>query len=848
MKTAKCYPLMVIAFFCLTSFGQNVFNVSDPIVTYNPGAPIGSVSNPKAPTDSRMVKWVRTIADPNLINWNVNQFKCYYGANLAFRLRFPNNFNPANASRYPIVVFFHGGGESRPVTDNELHLFWGAQLLEQLMNEGKWNGFILFSQVQTVEWYSPQLVSTNNIVDSLVKYANVDGNKAISIGLSSGGNAAIAYSQMFPKRVATCVTSSPSFVRGLSGSIPQMLQIPTWIGVAGSDYNPTPYDVISFTNSFRNAGGNIYQSYFNAADRVIWDVQWRQKTTAGNYLLLDYLNGISKAQPVVYFKNSTFCNSQAINAKMGITAGFSAYEWQVDNGGGFSNIAGANANEYTATSVGKYRVRFRPVSGANWSDWSPRPIDIISRNCPSDTAFVESFEKTNPFYYAEAAYKPVTIECQNGIATEAGYTITQDASGTIGRRFLLHTTAANANCKYTGADQVWRTTSPAAVTPNTNYELSFSVANQYDVNGARIVPRINFSNLTGIAAFVNGDGIWKRFTYSWNSGAATVADIDLINQTGLSSGNDFAIDEVVLIRKGVIVNTCPLPSGIITTDIGGVALPGSACFTAPANYQVKGSGNDIWGNSDGFRYVYKSFNGDGTIEVKVSSQDATNVWNKAGVMIRESLADNSKHAFMALTSGNGAAFQYRTTTGGASGNLSRGGLKAPYYARLQRQGNTFTGFVSADGISWSQVGTTTVAMNAGVYAGLAVTSHDNGLLSLASFDQWKINNLAVQTAAPGTVLGETITAIPAGEHKMIALRVFPNPAPKQFTVDFTIENRQNIVLRIMGADGRVYFTESLSNFSGQYRKDFGKLNLKKGIYAITLVTGEGSKTFVLAKE
>jgi Secretion system C-terminal sorting domain len=139
-------------------------------------------------------------------------------------------------------------------------------------------------------------------------------------------------------------------------------------------------------------------------------------------------------------------------------------------------------------------------------------------------------------------------------------------------------------------------------------------------------------------------------------------------------------------------------------------------------------------------------------------------------------------------------------------------------------------------------------MNAGVYAGLAVTSHDNGQLSLASFDQWKINNAAVQTMAPGILARETITALSAGEHKMTVLRVFPNPAPKQFTVDFTIEKRQNIVLRIVGTDGRVYFTESLGNFSGRYRKDFGKLNLKKGIYAITLVTDEGSKTFVLAKE
>ena len=62
------------------------------------------------------------------------------------------------------------------------------------------------------------------------------------------------------------------------------------------------------------------------------------------------------------------------------------------------------------------------------------------------------------------------------------------------------------------------------------------------------------------------------------------------------------------------------------------------------------------------------------------------------------------------------------------------GLAAPYWLRLVRSGNTFTSYVAPDGVNWTQTGTTTVSMNANVYVGLAVCSHNDGTICQAQFD------------------------------------------------------------------------------------------------------------------
>ena len=129
---------------------------------------------------------------------------------------------------------------------------------------------------------------------------------------------------------------------------------------------------------------------------------------------------------------------------------------------------------------------------------------------------------------------------------------------------------------------------------------------------------------------------------------------------------------------------------------------------------LTGAGADIWNNSDEFTYAFKTLSGDGTLIARVvSTGTGTNTWAKGGVMIRDSANGGSTHAMMAITTPgtNGASFQYRTTTDGASATAdSTVNIAPPYWVKIERSGADFTGYVSADGKTWSTVGSAIVTM------------------------------------------------------------------------------------------------------------------------------------------
>lgn len=185
-------------------------------------------------------------------------------------------------------------------------------------------------------------------------------------------------------------------------------------------------------------------------------------------------------------------------------------------------------------------------------------------------------------------------------------------------------------------------------------------------------------------------------------------------------------------------------SGWSNRDVGTPLAPGSATYDASGGmWVVVGDGNDIWEHSDNFHYVYKYLKGDGQITARVVGimGPGTQEWAKAGVMIRETVAADSKHATMVMTPGMGhaAAFQWRDTTGGGSVTFHGGSMTLPYWVRIERTSDTFAGYHAPDAAgspgSWTQQGPTqTIPMGTNAYIGLAVTSHENGILRTVKFD------------------------------------------------------------------------------------------------------------------
>ncbi len=178
----------------------------------------------------------------------------------------------------------------------------------------------------------------------------------------------------------------------------------------------------------------------------------------------------------------------------------------------------------------------------------------------------------------------------------------------------------------------------------------------------------------------------------------------------------------------------PVPALLGSQDIGNVDLAGSSTLSVAGLYTVVGSGGDIWGTADAFHFVYRSLTGDGQIVAHVATQTDTDPWAKAGVMIRETLDPSARFADMALTPDRGAAFQRRTDPGVDAVHTGLNDIVAPAWVKLARSGSTLTGFVSSDGTTWTPVGTDTVPMATTIYVGLAVTAHNNALLSTAIFD------------------------------------------------------------------------------------------------------------------
>ena len=264
----------------------------------------------------------------------------------------------------------------------------------------------------------------------------------------------------------------------------------------------------------------------------------------------------------------------------------------------------------------------------------------------------------------------------------------------------------------------------------------------------RSVDGVNFTPLTMLdgtaATFVDAAGLDPTTTYDYRLSATNLA------------GNS-AWSSVVSAEPLTAVS-----SPWTDADIGSPPLTGSA-YELDGTVYVNGTGSDIWNASDQFHYVYVPLNGNGTIIAQVTTQGQTDPSAKAGVMIRNTLAANSAFADMVLTPGNGAAFQYRVAAGnnaGPSSGSTTGGNTyfAPDWVELVRSGSTFTGYVSTNGTSWTEVGSGTLTMNTSVYIGLCVSSHNTGLISEATFDEISINggttpvapsNLTA-TAASGT--------------------------------------------------------------------------------------------------
>lgn len=392
--------LLGIAVFFMTGttvLAQNIFNPNDTIVRYDETKPLGSSWRPN-PSRTGLQKWVSVPTNGVSTSFDASSYKAYYinvlNKRMAFRLKFPKSYNNPDSinKRYPVMMFFHGAGEpgcpsNGGIYNNEKQLLHGGKLFMDRVDNNQFDGFLFYPQaVVTTEcsnyWGSAYDAVILAALDSMIKYIRVDIDRLFVNGLSDGGRTTWRFARTWPMRVARV---APSSMYAGTTNHTSMIHIPVWFATGGRDTNPSPEQAQETLTTFTNQGGNIRYTLFPELGHSVWNQHWAEPD------YVPYMNGTHKANPLVFFMRYEWCPGQPISAKMGLTPGFSQYEWSRDNvviarrANGVNTIlsstyvASFTGNEIVVKSYGTYRARFRRTATGAWSAWSPVPAVLTPK-------------------------------------------------------------------------------------------------------------------------------------------------------------------------------------------------------------------------------------------------------------------------------------------------------------------------------------------------------------------------------------------------------------------------------------------------------------------------------------
>ena len=181
-------------------------------------------------------------------------------------------------------------------------------------------------------------------------------------------------------------------------------------------------------------------------------------------------------------------------------------------------------------------------------------------------------------------------------------------------------------------------------------------------------------------------------------------------------------------------------------------------------FDLWGCGSDVWGTADHFAYLYRPApEGDFSLTAELLGFPASgNNWAKAGLMIREGTAEGgfyqgsrylATHSQREFSPGN---VNWRSAWRPALDMAVGGDQTAtgpayfyPHWQRIAREGNAIRGYVSEDGITWTQYmevytgewAAGEIGTDLPLYVGMWATSHNlTGSDARASFANVKLES------------------------------------------------------------------------------------------------------------
>jgi hypothetical protein len=193
-------------------------------------------------------------------------------------------------------------------------------------------------------------------------------------------------------------------------------------------------------------------------------------------------------------------------------------------------------------------------------------------------------------------------------------------------------------------------------------------------------------------------------------------------------------------------------------EVGGAVAPGSATFTG-STYTIHSAGYNVWYTRDEFRFLFSKMSGDASLAADIAFPNGGFGDHKALLVVRQSLDDDAREAFVALH-GDGmfhlaqrpeqgrriSDMEYRIgSRGGLPGGKSPDSLVTLNAKRIgiEKKGNQFTLWVSEQGEPMHQFGAPiTLDITAPFYVGIGFSSHLPGVAETATLSNVALENRA----------------------------------------------------------------------------------------------------------
>lgn len=172
---------------------------------------------------------------------------------------------------------------------------------------------------------------------------------------------------------------------------------------------------------------------------------------------------------------------------------------------------------------------------------------------------------------------------------------------------------------------------------------------------------------------------------------------------------------------------------------------------AANKYKIAASGSDFYHAEDSYAAIYvRQIKGDFVATVKISKfGEKTHEWFRSGLFVRNDIGKSfdvqpgSKGSVLLFGTPGRAGIQYDEFANGCMHKASSQNLpehsKTPIYLKLVRHGNSFSGYVSLDGVNWiiEKHSTDIPGITEAVDIGLAAGGPDTRQYTV-EFQDWKI--------------------------------------------------------------------------------------------------------------